>query len=161
MIKDCNILLGNVDNFKETKTGQRNRLKGQALAIRALTHFDLLRYFGQSYDRNSSALGVPIKTESNLEEPTRSTVKEVYDQIYADLAQARTIMFTMDQSINTDVDRSRIDRIGVDAIMARVAYYANDYSTAIISATSVMNSGMSLAPIQNFENRTRDQIQMR
>ncbi len=150
MINDCNILLSNVDKFKETKAGQANRLKAQALAIRALTHFDLLRYFGQSYDRNSTTLGVPIKIESNLDKPKRNTVKEVYDQVYADLAQAKSLMATMDQTINTTANRSRIDLIGVNAIQARVAYYAKDYPTAISNATAVINSGMDLAIRADF-----------
>lgn len=152
MINDCNILLSNVDKFKETKTGQRNRLKSQALAIRAMTHFDLLRYFGQSYDRNSTELGVPIKTESNLDKPQRNTVKEVYDQVYTDLSQAKNLMGSMDQSINTSSDRSRIDIIGVDAILARVAYYAKDYATAISSATAVINNSnqLGLATFADF-----------
>ena len=152
MINDCNILLSNVDKFKETKTGQRNRLKSQALAIRALAHFDLLRYFGQSYDRNSTGLGVPIKTESNLDKPQRNTVKEVYDQVYADLTQAKTLMGSMDQSINTSSDRSRIDIIGADAILARVAYYAKDYATAISSTTAVINNSnqLGLATFADF-----------
>ncbi len=152
MINDCNILLSNVDKFKETKTGQSNRLKSQALAIRALAHFDLLRYFGQSYDRNSTELGVPIKTESNLDKPQRNTVKEVYDQVYADLTQAKTLMGSMDQSINTSSDRSRIDIIGTDAILARVAYYAKDYATAISSTTAVINNSnqLGLATFADF-----------
>lgn len=156
MINNCNILLGNVGKFKETKSGQANRLKAQALAIRALTHFDLLRYFGQNYDRNSTDLGVPIKTESNLDKPKRNTVKEVYDQIYADLTEAKSLMATMDQAINTSTDRSRIDAIGVDAILARVAYYAKDYATAVSSATAVINSGMSLAVRADFPSIWKD-----
>lgn len=150
IINDCNILLSNVDQFKETKTGQRNRLKGQALAIRAVTHFDLLRYFGQSYDRNSTDFGVPIKTASNLDKPKRNTVKEVYDQIYSDLTEAKSLMASMDQSINTASDRSRIDLIVVNAIMARVAYYAKDYPTAISNATAAINGGLGLASRVDF-----------
>ena len=156
MINDCNILLSNVGKFKETKSGQANRLKAQALAIRALTHFDLLRYFGQNYDRNSTDLGVPIKTESNLDKPKRNTVKEVYDQIYADLTEAKSLMATLDKAINTSTDRGRIDAIGVDAILARVAYYAKDYATAVSSATAVINSGMSLAVRADFPSIWKD-----
>ncbi|MBY0435781.1 MAG: RagB/SusD family nutrient uptake outer membrane protein, partial [Cyclobacteriaceae bacterium] len=149
IINDCNILLSNVEKFKETKTGQRNRLKGQALAIRALAHFDLLRYFGQSYDRNSTELGVPIKTESNLERPQRNTVKEVYDLVYNDLTQAKSLLGSIDVEINANA-RTRIDVIVVDAILVRVAYYAKDYATAISSATNVINSGLPIATRSTF-----------
>ena len=151
MLNDCNILLNNVDNFKETNAGQRNRLKGQALAIRAITHFDLLRYFGQSYDRNSTALGVPVKTVSNLDKPKRNTVKEVYDQIYADLNQAKTLLSgSLDHSVNTSTDRSRLDAIGTAAVFARVAYYAKDYPTASSNASSVISGGFGLANRTDF-----------
>ncbi len=157
IINDCNILLSNVDNFKETKNGQRNRLKSQALAIRALAHFDLLRYFGKSYDRNSSELGVPIKTASNLDKPKRNTVKEVYDQVYADLAEAKLLMSSsFDQTINTSTDRSRIDAIGVNAIQARVAYYAKDYATAVTSASAAISGGLGLASIADFPSIWKD-----
>lgn len=148
MINDCNILLVNVEKFAEKKKGQKNRLKGQALAIRALAHFDLLRYFGQSYERNSTALGIPIKTESSLDKPARNTVKEVYDQIYADLTEAATLLSTVDTPINENFP-DHIDAIGVDAITARVALYAKDYNLAISKATSVI--GMkSLATSADF-----------
>lgn len=150
IINDCNILLSNVGRFKETKSGQANRLKSQALAIRALAHFDLLRYFGQNYDRNSTDLGVPIKTISSLDKPKRSTVKEVYDQIYADLTDARSAVANVDAAINSSSDRSRIDAIGIDAIFARVAYYAKDYTKAISSATSAISSGLGLAGTADF-----------
>ncbi len=150
IINNCNILLSNVDNFKEAKTGQRNRLKSQALAIRALTHFDLLRYFGQSYDRNSTALGIPIKTVANLDKPARNTVKEVYDQIYADLTLAKSLVANIDEPINSSTDKSRIDAAGMDAIFARVAYYAKDYAQAITSSSSAINSGIGLASFADF-----------
>ncbi len=150
IINNCNILLANVDNFKETATGQRNRLKAQALAIRALTHFDLLRYFAQSYDRNSTALGIPIKTAANLDKPARNTVKQVYDQIYGDLSQAKTLVANIDKPINSATDKSKIDGVGMDAIFARVAYYAKDYAQAITSSTAVINSGIGLASRADF-----------
>lgn len=148
MINDCNILLVNVEKFPEKEPGQKNKLKGQALAIRALAHFDLLRYFGQSYDRNSTSLGIPIKTESSLAKPTRNTVKEVYDQIYADLTEAGTLLSSLETPVN-DGFPDHIDAIGVDAIMARVALYANDYALAISKATSVI-SQKGLADQANF-----------
>jgi hypothetical protein len=150
IINNCNILLSNVDNFKETKVGQRNRLKSQTLAIRALTHFDLLRYFGQSYDRNSSSLGIPVKTVVNLDKPARNTVKQVYDQIYSDLTQAKSLVANIDQAINSSTDKSKIDAVGMDAIFARVAYYAKDYAQAVTSATAVINSGVGLASRADF-----------
>jgi starch-binding outer membrane protein, SusD/RagB family len=150
LINDVNLLIVNVDRFKEDVPNRKNRILGQAYAMRALAHFDLLRYFGQSYDRNSTALGIPIKLKSEVTNPTRNTVKEVYDQIYADLAKARTQLGSVDKAINTATNRRKLDQIGVDAIQARVALYAKDYQTAITSATNAINSPLDLATSAGF-----------
>jgi starch-binding outer membrane protein, SusD/RagB family len=151
IINDANLVLTNLERFSEEAPGQKARIRGQALAIRALAHFDLMRYFAQSYDRNSTALAIPIKLTSSITTPGRNTVVEVYDQIYADLAEARTLLSgTLDSPINTAASRSRIDATVVDAIHARVALYARDFPTAITSATNAINSGLDLASREDF-----------
>jgi hypothetical protein len=152
VIKEANLVINNVDKFSEEVAGQKARIKGQALAIRALAHFDLLRYFGQSYERNSTALGVPIKTNTNITTPGRNTVAEVYDRIYDDLTEARTLLSgTLDEDINAATVRTKIDLAVVDAIQARVALYAEDWDTAIEAATNVIDdSGLELADQTDF-----------
>jgi starch-binding outer membrane protein, SusD/RagB family len=154
VISDANLVLVNLERFNESAAGQRARIRGQALAIRALAHFDLLRFFGQSYDRNSTALGVPIRLDNSLASPTRNTVKEVYDQVYADLAEAKSLLTgTLDESVNSATERNKIDATVVDAIQARVALYAKDYTTAVASATSVIGAtGYGLASRADFPN---------
>jgi starch-binding outer membrane protein, SusD/RagB family len=152
VISDANLVLVNLERFEESTAGQRARIRGQALAIRALAHFDLLRFFGQSYDRNSTALGIPIRLDNTIASPTRNTVQEVYDQVYADLAEAKALLSgTLDKAINSATARNLIDATVVDAIQARVALYAKDYPTAIASATNVIaSSGLGLASRANF-----------
>ncbi len=153
IINDANLVLGNVDRFDETADGQAARIKGQALAIRALAHFELLKYFAIEYERNSTALGVPLKlTFDPRATPSRNTVEEVYDQIYDDLTEAKALLSgPLDESINSADSRNKIDEIGVDAIMARVALYAKDYATAIDAASSVIDeSDLALAEPNEF-----------
>src|SRR6185295_6905915 len=65
--------------------------------------------------------------------------------------QAKTLMGgVLDVSINSSTDRSRMDQLVVNAIFARVAYYAKDYSTAASSATAVINGGLGLANRTDF-----------
>ncbi|MCA6466408.1 MAG: RagB/SusD family nutrient uptake outer membrane protein, partial [Chitinophagaceae bacterium] len=99
VINNANIIINNIDKVTTSANQkQANRIKGQALAIRALAHFDLFRWFGESFDRNSTALGVPYMKQSVLEasppsvKPSRPTVKENYDDIFADLNSARTLL---------------------------------------------------------------------
>ena len=58
---------------------------GQAYALRALAHFDLVRLFAQTYTFTSDASHIPIVTEFAPNElPTRNTVVEVYEQVISD-----------------------------------------------------------------------------
>ncbi len=80
-INRANILLDNIDRI-DMNIALQERLKGEALFLRALSYLNLVRVFG----------GVPIRTTStsgvdNLELP-RNTAQEVYDLVISDLNQA-------------------------------------------------------------------------
>lgn len=163
VINNANIIINNIDKFatpaNQTKV---NRIKGQAIAIRALAHFDLLKYFADNLDRNSTSAGIPYITLSVLEnspassKPSRLSVKEVYDAIYGDITTARTAFASIDAPINPAASRYRIDAIGLNAIQARVALYAKDWPTAITASTAVINA-LPLANRTNFPLIWRDQ----
>lgn len=151
VINRANTVIENIEGVEEQVAGQRNRILGQALALRALAHFDLLRFFGQEYERNSTKLGIIVRTKNELSYPPRNTVKETYDQVFDDLNEAFTLLGTTDVTINTAANRFFIDRTVVRAIIARVALYAGDYTLARDAANDVINTaGFSLAPIANF-----------
>jgi len=61
-ITNANIVENNIDKFSSENQGSVNRIKAQALAIRALVYFDLMRYFVDDYNRNSTSPGIPYKT---------------------------------------------------------------------------------------------------
>lgn len=154
MIARANVVSDGIDEVPEENEGSRDRILGQALALRALGHFDLLRLFGQTYDRNSEELGVPLRITQSLDNPVRSTVKEVYDQILADLNEAERLLrpSTLDADPNGDgSSRYRIDRLAVRAIRAKVNLYAGEYQDAIDDASSVINDGaVSLGTIGSY-----------
>ena len=152
IISQANLLLRDIDNFSATDGGAVNRIKSQALAIRALAHFDLLRYWVEEYDRNSTKPGIPYITVFDYEQkPARGTVKETYDHIEADLQQARGLINSgLDKAINA-TGKAYIDIQGVNAIMARVFLYSNQLDSAIKYSTLVINS-IPLASRTNFPN---------
>jgi starch-binding outer membrane protein, SusD/RagB family len=139
-ISDVNIVIGKIDAFKAENVQKYNRILGQAHALRALAHFDLLKTFADNLDRNSTGAGIPIKTNVDITTPGRNTVKEVYDLIYDDLGKAITLLGNVDVPVNTATSRALIDINGAKAILARVALYAKDYPTAITNATDVINA---------------------
>jgi hypothetical protein len=147
-INQANAVLDNIDNLQETVPGQKNRIKGQALAIRALAHFDLMRFFAASYNRNSDAFGVAIKKKSEATYPPRNTVKECYDFIYDDLTQAEELLSDIDVPVNSGSRKIRLDIHGVRALRARVSLYAKQWDDAKKYADLVINeSGVSLGGI--------------
>jgi len=150
IISQANLLLGNIDKFSATDAGAVNRIKSQALAIRAMAHFDLLRYWVEDYDRNSTKPGIPYITVFDYEvKPARGTVKETYDHIEADLETARALINSgLDKTINAS-GKAYIDIQGVNAIMARVFLYSNQLDSAIKYSTLVINA-IPLASRTNF-----------
>ncbi|MEO9482146.1 MAG: RagB/SusD family nutrient uptake outer membrane protein [Ekhidna sp.] len=155
MIARANVVSDGINDVPETTAGSRNRILGQALALRALGHFDLLRLYGQAYERNSTALGVPVRITQTLDNPVRATVSATYDQILADLNQAETLLDPagLDVSPNTGGTRYRIDRLVVRAIRAKVNLYAGEYAAAVADATAVIGDGaVSIGTTASFSS---------
>lgn len=156
VVQQANITLRGLDNFAATDPGAVNRIKAQAIAIRAMAHFDLLRYFGEQYDRNSTARGIAYVDYFDIEKkPARLTVKEDYDKIEADLKMAKTLMGSMDKSIQGTgtggTDRSYIDEMVVNGLLARMYLYANVMDSAI-KYSSLCITARPLSTRANFPN---------
>lgn len=150
IITNSNIVENNIDKFSSENQGAVNRLKAQALAIRALVHFDLMRYFVDDYDRNSTSSGIPYVTVFDYEQkPPRGTVKDDYDHIEQDLETSRALMTNMDHDINTADSRAYIDADAINAILARVYLYSNQLDSAIKYSTLAINA-RPLADISTF-----------
>ncbi|OLY94113.1 Starch-binding associating with outer membrane [Cnuella takakiae] len=153
VIANANLVLRDIDKYTTTANqGRANRLKGQALAIRAQAHFDLFRYFAINYDRNGTTPAVAYVEEfvlpsPNAVQPPRMTNKDFYDNLFADLGQAATLLADVDQPINPAgaLTRPYIDLAGVYAIQARTNLYAGQWAEAATAATNAIN----LRPLVN------------
>ena len=132
-------------------------IQGQAHALRALAHFDLLQDYGQHFidgQGGANALGVPYvktyKDPANLE-PARGTVVSNIGDIAADLT---TAIGMMNDSFNSS--SSYMSKAGAYAILARATLYAGSvdpslYSTADSAAKWVIaNSGASPVSASGF-----------
>ena len=112
-------------------------VNGQALAIRAMAHFDLLRAFGYHWDL-TSPYGIPVVTsvQTASDVVPRSTVADTYTAIISDLQQSATLL-------NGDANRNPnyINPSIVNALLARVYLYKKDYANAASYATLVINDG--------------------
>ena len=151
IISSVNIILRDIDAIAVKEPKAASRIKGQALAIRAHVHFDLLRLFGESLDGNSTAKGIPYVTKFDVTaKPGRNTVKESYDLVLADLDQAATILSgELDKPINTETDKTHIDYLVVKAMQARVNLYAGKWQAAADAASAVITE-RPLSTIDDF-----------
>lgn len=134
LILRCNNIINRIDEL-EGDQAAKDQIKGEALAIRAMIHFDLVRVFAKQYTQSTPTidLGVPVVTASTLGEPARNTIEEVYTQIIADLNAAKPLM--------TDQGIYHFSPNAAEALLARVYLYKGDYANAEQSATAVINSG--------------------
>ncbi|QNK63639.1 RagB/SusD family nutrient uptake outer membrane protein [Pedobacter sp. PAMC26386] len=119
----------------------RDRYRGELLALRAFCHFELLRMYGSVYQ--NGGLGVPYMKASKVGYPSRDAFEVVVADAKADLVAAKSLI---PLSFN---DKTRITKVGVSAIQARLALYEKNWSEAITYATEAINL-MPLATAAQF-----------
>ncbi|MEH0152535.1 RagB/SusD family nutrient uptake outer membrane protein [Limibacter armeniacum] len=150
LIDRVNFTLAKLALFEGTNEGLEAKIKGEALVLRAMGHFDLLKNFGVSMERNFNEAdsGIPVMLASEISSPARNTVKEVYDQIFKDLEQA---VLLLDGKNTGDVFRFNANT--ARALAARVALYAGDYENAAKYADAVIDSKATmLSDINSFSS---------
>ena len=134
VIAICNIVIQADHASLEGSQTAISQTVGEAYALRALAHFDLLREYGQHFitgQGGSSALGVPyVKTyrdAANLT-PARGTVESNVGDIVADLQQGISMM-------NASETNAEYMNIGAAyAILARAALYYGSVDSSYYSA---------------------------
>lgn len=114
--------------------------KGEAYALRAFSHFQLLMAFGQQYvdGGGDSALGVPFITSYGDEEEfaaTRDNVGDVWSNIESDLESAA------DRLDPDDVNTTGLNYWAVKALQTRYYLYTEQYDEVIEPAEEIINSG--------------------
>ncbi len=155
VIAQANLVLRDIDQFSATNPKGVNRIKGQALAIRGMAHFDLFRYWAESYDKNSTGRGIPYIEKVNINnKPGRLTVAESYIKIFNDLETAEGLLADVDRVINSG-PRAYVDNLVIKAILARVNLYAKDYAKAESYATQVIDA-LPLASKKAFPDIWKD-----
>ena len=154
-IRNASNIIQAIDNNKITDAqsdpDQLNDYKGQAIAIRALAHFDLLRTHGYPYAKDQGASwGVPILDHaiSLTEQPIRNTVAECYDFIIKQLKQAIPLL-------SSEKNNGQINAYAAQALLARVYLYREQNKEAFETARDLItelekNRQYYLAPRNNY-----------
>ena len=142
-IGNANALLDNIDNAVGTDA-DKNRLKAEALSMRAWSYFNLVQIFAKRYDAAAvpnTQLGVSMPLSATETKLPRSTVEEVYTQINKDLADAIIAFESASPPPAGPQFKSHLSIHAAYAIWARVALTMQNYVKAAEYAKKVIDLG--------------------
>ena len=130
VINDCNGVLDNIDNAEGTQF-DRDRIKGQALALRGFLYLHLASSYSFAIDKDPNAVCAPIYTQSTdeniaAEGKPASSVSEVYAQAISDLEAALELI----PETYVRNSKHKIDNEVVLGILSRACLYAREWDKA-------------------------------
>lgn len=152
-IANANNLLAHIDdNPNLFSRDNHDVIKGEALALRAFLHFDLLRCFGGSFAVNPDQPAIPYVTALTYHVFPQLTVREVAEAIGKDLDAAEALLKNSDpivtgRTITESVDNGylanrqlHLNYYAVKALQARLYMWTGDYQKAYDAACEVIDS---------------------
>lgn len=172
--KAINHLNNIVEHTEESVKGVKNMdfYRGEALALRALLHFELMRYFGPPFWAPESAKEetIPYVTVYAFEITPYGSYDEVYAKIISELKEAETLLAGDSEYVPAvrtnsatgffDARITHMNLYAVQALLARVYWTMDDLENASVYAKKVIDSGkFSFRPLSAFiqtDNGTLD-----
>ncbi len=173
LIVNCNTILEHCDEGQEL-LGEKyyNVVKGEALALRAFFHFEVLRIWGPVFKENREMVCIPYAESSKIEVRPLLSAEVVYEKIKRDLTEAEAYLKESDPILTEGLLFSagglgegndmryrnlRLNYYAVQALLARVALYCDDQPLALAYAKKVVDAVQKeddeLFP---FKSRTQD-----
>ena len=146
IIARCNFFMDHADEVRATLKTENDRktmdkYTGDVHFLRALAYSDLIRTFCVAYDSITAHkdLGIPIYLHyregngSSVKKP-RATLEESYALVLEDLHKADSLVTRIGS------DAAYVTEGAVDALLARVYLYMNNWEKAIEYATNVIEA---------------------
>ncbi len=96
----------------EKEEDEFNLVKGEAYALRAFLHFDLLRIFGPSFVAGSSKEGIPYSEKFPSIISEKKDINTILDKIISDLEIGESSVRIKFDSINSVIMQRREMRFG-------------------------------------------------
>jgi SusD family. len=134
-----NNLIANITRIESEGNGSAalTDYKGQALTLRALLYFDLVRLYGKPYtEDNGASFGVPMPLEvlDVYTQMQRSTVAENYNQIVKDLTDAAPML-------SKNLSNGFVNYYANRALLSRAYLFMGRAADALAPAEEIINSG--------------------
>jgi starch-binding outer membrane protein, SusD/RagB family len=148
-IANLNNILAQLDGSKEIFTGDNyQKIKGEALALRALFHFDLLRLFGKPPLTGATVNAIPYVTRFTVTPTRHIPLQSAIDSCIADLLAAKEWLAQTDTSavfIGThdpfkSYTQNHLNYWATQGLLARVYLYKGDVANADKYAKAVIGS---------------------
>jgi hypothetical protein len=132
----------NASSSKEFREAARNRVKGEALAVRAMSYFYLVNFF----EKIPLALSIDFNNTKGLPSADPAAV---YKQITDDLEAA--VGYLSEKYDGNNTERIRINKWYAKALLARVYLFTKNYAKAYEHANDVINQTalFKLEPLNN------------
>lgn len=140
-IKGVNATLDGIDDATGAQEA-KDQVKAEAYALRGYYYYMLVNLYGEPYNYNRKALGVPVKLKSDLMEDGvgRSSVEDVYKQIIKDL-KASAELFEKHPKKRGNY---RINVSTVYVLLSRAFLYMEEWQEAIDAAGKAIESAEGL-----------------
>ena len=147
-IANVNNLLLQIDDKKNIFLANNyNQVKGEALALRALLHFDLVRLFGAAPVADANRASIPYVTNFGQEAYPLLAVGEVITNCLNDLDAAAALLST-DKTVRTlynedpflSYTRNHMNYWAVKGLQARINLYNGDKPAARAAAMEVIDN---------------------
>lgn len=145
-------------------------IKGEALALRAYLHLDMLRIFGPTYASNPDMLCIPYVTNTDQSVSPLRTASEMREFILGDLNEAIALLAESDPIIENGVMASdsgdgdnslryrqyRMNYYAARAVLARAQLWFGDNGDAYTTATELLAEiGEEVFPFVNADEVTK------
>ncbi len=145
IIRSANAILANIGKLEEEDA--RNAFESEALAVRAMSHFDLLRLYGPALTgqhADANALAVPYVTSLDINlKPSRETAGAVYAKVVADLEKAVVHMPVANEA-------GRLTQAAVYGLLSRVYLYGGEWQKCIDAAAASLAQNNNVGAIASF-----------
>ena len=136
IIRQANIVLANIDEAVGTNETERERVKGEAMALRAYSYFWLAQSYQQTYKGHENLKNVLLITEP-WDNPfdtkyhySRASTKDVYDLIRKDLNDAIPLLAAVPVAGTTQKSSYRVNKNIAQAMLAKVSLVTNEWVVA-------------------------------
>ena len=160
LISSANIILEKCEQTDVLPSQYQKMIKGEALAMRAMFHLDLLRLFGPVMSENAHEMAIPYVTVADQNIQDFLTADVVIDRIIHDLTEASGLLQSSDPVLTDGVKHTpeagdnidfcyrqyRLNYFAVQVLLARAYLWKGDQTEALTICENAISKAESIFP---------------